>query len=418
MYSAKKVRVSCHNYEIHSVPYRIATAIAALLGPIYLYPIVSGICARGIPAGLANKDFANFWTAGKLVLSGHTADLFGPQPLYFRHLTDVFGPDYPWHNWSYPPHYLLFVWPLGFFGYKLAMVVFLVATGVLYAWALRQFAQRACFTVLLASLPLMIFNVWSAQNGFLTAGLALGALALRDRRAVLTGILLGMLTFKPQLGFLFPFLLLAERRWLAIASAVVTTIVLVSLSALVFGLDMWTGYVQQVLPYQTLVMRGLTGSFLAMLPSAYGTLRSWGFSADLALAVHAAISVPAAITTLASFWLVPDPRWRSIILALGTVLVTPYALTYDLGVIAAALGMMVWFAEENGTDTALNQSVFAGAILLPLYMIPLGAVGLPVAPVVLTMAFVLALIRSGFVDRARALVRRKREAEAPSRGAS
>ena len=50
----------------------------------------------------------------------------------------------------------------------------------------------------------------------------MGALALRRTRPVTAGILLGCLTFKPQLGILFPFLLLFERNWTMIASAALT----------------------------------------------------------------------------------------------------------------------------------------------------------------------------------------------------
>ena len=266
-------------YRTLPTPYRLVVTTTATLAVMLLFTTILELVADGISPGFANKDFANYWTAGKLVLSDRTMDLFGPQSFYFAHLTAAFGADYQWHNWSYPPHYLLLIWPLGLFGYKAAMMLFLGATGALYAWALRAFAGRRNWIAVVASGPFIVYNIWTAQNGFLSAGLALGALALRDRRPIIAGILLGVLTVKPQLGILFPFLLLAERRWTLIASAACTTIALVGLSAAVFGIQAWTGYLDEVLPYQAFVMRELGGAFLVMVPSVYGSFRRWGVDA-------------------------------------------------------------------------------------------------------------------------------------------
>ncbi len=379
---------------------RLTVAFTVAVGIVVLSGLIVSLMADGIPGDFSNKDFANYWTAGRLVLSGQVLDLFGPHPGYFAHLTEVFGPDYPWHNWSYPPHYLLFVWPLGFFGYKAAMVVFLAASGLLFAWGLRVFCGRDDPLVWIAAAPAVVYNVWTAQNGFLTAGLALGALGLRERRPILAGVLLGLLTVKPQLGILFPFLLVAERRWSMIASAAATTVALVLLSAFAFGVDAWKGYVAEVLPYQTLVMRELTGAFLAMLPSTYGSFRFWGLPADPALMLHMLVAVPAFVVSVAAFFLAPDARWRAAVLLVGTFLVTPYALTYDLGLLAAALPLLYRSVEADPVRGEAALWLVATAMLLPLLMMAMGLVWLPLSPLVLIAVFALTLRHGGVVEAA------------------
>ena len=47
-------------------------------------------------------------------------------------------------------------------------------------------------------------NALVGQNGFLTAALIGGTLYLIPIRPVLAGICLGLLTYKPQYGLLFP----------------------------------------------------------------------------------------------------------------------------------------------------------------------------------------------------------------------
>ncbi|MBX3572224.1 MAG: DUF2029 domain-containing protein [Mesorhizobium sp.] len=352
----------------------------------------------GIHPGFADKDFANYWTAGKLILAGRAADLFGPHATYFAHLTKAFGPDFPWHNWSYPPHYLLFLWPLGLFGYKTAMMLFLGVTGAFFIWAARAFGGRDNSLVWVAIIPFVAHNLWVAQNGFLFAGCALAALAFRDSRPLLAGVFLGLLTIKPQLGVFFPFLLLAERRWLVIASAAATTFVLVGLSAVVFGVDAWRGYFAEVIPYQTLVMRELQGTFLAMLTSIYGMLRNWGFSADTALALHVVIAIPAAVITIAAFFLGRSDRDRSVLLLVATFVVTPYALTYDLGLLTGALALLAnsRFGQSNRTGLLI-----ALAMLLPVIMMPLGEAHVTIAPLLIMIMFVMALANTGAWERLR-----------------
>src|SRR5882724_3100204 len=114
----------------------VATIFAAV--PIVLSAIVA-IVEPGILPGFADKDFANYWTAARLVLDGKTMDLFGPWEIYFAHLKGAFGDAFPWHNWSYPPHYLLLIWPLGFFGYKAGLLIFMAVTGALFIPAYRAF---------------------------------------------------------------------------------------------------------------------------------------------------------------------------------------------------------------------------------------------------------------------------------------
>lgn len=375
-------------------PYRIVTIVAAVAGIWFAGLMAIDMLAADLPARLADRDFANYWTAARLVLEGRSADLFGPQPIYFAHLQAAFGPDYPWHNWSYPPHFLLLVWPLGFFGYKLAMALFLAVTAGFFLWALRAFVGSSGPLLWAAAGPFVVHNAWVGQNGFLTAGLALGALALRGTRPVAAGVLLGVLTVKPQLGLLFPLLLFAERRWTVIASAVATTAGLIALSAFLFGVDAWRGYLDEVIPYQALVMRELEGTFLAMIPSVYGTLRNWTVDSGLALAIHAALAGPIAIVAVLAFFRLANERDRAVVLILATFLVTPYALSYDLGLYAAALACLAASAHQASRPA---PGLLAVAMLLPLLMIPLGENKLAMAPVVMLAVFILALKQAGFV---------------------
>lgn len=386
------------------LPFHFRIALVTGVGLLVwtLFSTYVDFATSGVAYDLANKDFANYWTAGRLALSGQTADLFGPQPDYFLHLTASFGPDYPWHNWSYPPHILLLVMPLGLFGYKTAMALFLVSSCAFYLWAVFRFDSSSKMMLFAAIVPFVVHNLWAAQNGYFFAGCALGALALRDTRPVLAGVFLGILTMKPQLGILFPLLLIAERRWLVIVSAMTTTLALLFASVALFGLEAWRGYFVEVIPYQAHVMRDFHGPFLWMMPSVYGAMRSLGVTADVALTLHLVQAVPVAIVTIVAFVLARSDMDRSILLAVATFIITPYALSYDLGLFVPALARL---GETLQHDEKSKGVFLTAAIMLPLLLIPLGALHLSLAPVVVFAIWLYALRASAAYQRLKAIFR-------------
>ena len=54
---------------------------------------------------------------------------------------------------------------------------------------------------------------------------------------------------------LFPFMLVASGRWRAFGAAAVTALVLIALSAVLFGPEVWVDYVTRSLPNQRMILR-------------------------------------------------------------------------------------------------------------------------------------------------------------------
>jgi hypothetical protein len=200
----------------------------------------------------------------------------------------------------------------------------------------------------------------------------------------LAGVLLGILTFKPQLGFLLPILLVAEGRWRVIASAAMTTAALFLISVLVFGIESWRDYFSFVAPYQTEVMNTLGGDFPFMMGSAFGAARSYGLTADAALLVH----LPFAAAGIALFALglrrITNSYARAFATLLASLIVAPYSVVYDFGAVAtfAALWPM---ARDESAPPYLRFPMLLVATL-PIVMLPLGKAGLPLTPIVLLVA--------------------------------
>ncbi len=187
---------------------------------------------RGKPVGY---DFIAFWSAARLAVEGHPADVYNWTAIAAAHRIAVPALGGKVFLWHYPPTYLLMVWPLGLMAYVVALVAFLVATVALWAGLVRSlFADRRAWVVA-AAMPAGIINLVHGQNGFLTAALAGFALLALDPLPIVAGVLIGLLAIKPHLAVLFPVALVAAGRWRAFVSAAATTIVFVGASIAAFG---------------------------------------------------------------------------------------------------------------------------------------------------------------------------------------
>lgn len=58
--------------------------------------------------------------------------------------------------------------------------------------------SQADWLLLAVAFPAVLINIRHGQNGFLTAALLGGALAVLERRPLLAGILFGLLAYKPR----------------------------------------------------------------------------------------------------------------------------------------------------------------------------------------------------------------------------
>jgi hypothetical protein len=334
---------------------------------------------------VTNRDFANYWLGSKLWLDGNVLDLFRGQKTYFNRAIEAFGPDFTWHNWSYPPHFVFFTLPLALMPLPASLVVSELVTLAFFLHASWLVERRLTGLTAVLLLPFILCNILFAQNGFLTGALMLYGLSLRGSRPILAGIAYGLLTTKPQLGILLPFLLLYERRWLVIASAAASALALVALSAVVFGMEAWSGYITHNLPYQTAVMRLLDGTFLEMMTSLYGGLRSHGWTADPAMAIHAPWAITGTLIFIWTLVVLQRPQARALSTLVATFIVTPYGLTYDLGALCALAAIAV-HSQVPGEPGRLNLW-FAPLCLLPIVGQPLAATGLIVAPLVMVLAW-------------------------------
>jgi len=325
------------------------------------------------------RDFLNSWIGGRSAFSG------GPGPWFdfdnynamLRHLTG--HPDFPDMYWSYPPHIVLLLWPLGLLPYLPAYVVWCVVGLGLYllaAWSGGVSRQHMLF---LAVAPGVAVNVFFGQNGFLTAALLVGGLANLERRPILSGILFGILSIKPQFGLLLPVLLVMTGRWRVIAAAVATVAVLVAATSLWFGPDIWLDYVRKVSPQQHWLLTDGGGLLFAMVSSAFVSGRMLGLPLSVDWVVQGVVSAAALAMVVWTFWRRRDPMLSLALFIAATFLFSPWMLNYDMVVFGWVVARLRERSDATVADDVLAIAVWA----LPVAMLLFGAIHIPIAMLVL-----------------------------------
>lgn len=343
-------------------------------GPITLDP------PRDFDGYAFGRDFVNVWMGGRAALAGGPAAWFD-FATYNEALRAVFGADFPAHYWSYPPHLLLFTWPFGLLPYLPAYVLWCVAGIALYVAAAADGDFRRERVLFLAAAPGVAICAFFGQNGFYTAAILIAGLTQLQRRPLLAGVLFGLLTIKPQLGLMLPVMLIVTGRWRTIGAAAITAVVLVAATSILYGVDIWTAYLDKVTPQQNWLLVNASGLLLAMVASAFEAARMLGLPIKAAWIVQGIVTGAAVAAVIWTFWRRRDPALSTALLVTATFLATPWALTYDLVVLGWVVDLLRQRADNEVNDHRLLVAVWT----LPVTMLLAGAVHIPLAFAVLAL---------------------------------
>lgn len=300
------------------------------------------VSAEGAPT---SADVLVFWVTGGLVLNGQ-ALLPYDQSRLTALCRALIGPDSDaLIAWFYPPHALFVVAPLGLLPFLPAWIAWMAATLSAFALSLRAVVGRLG-VALAVGLPATLACALVGQNGFLTAALMAGTLVLLDRRPWVAGLLLGLLTYKPHFGPLFPLVLLATGRWTPALVAGATTLALAAAAEAAFP-GAWAAFLQGA-QEQTLAMVGGGAWDWRKMQSAYGIVHALGGPRWLALLAQAAVALTVAWLVLRLWRRPATPALRAAALAAGALLVPPYVFIYDAPVATVAIAFLLRDAMDRG----------------------------------------------------------------------
>jgi hypothetical protein len=229
----------------------------------------------------------------------------------------------------------------------------------------------------------------AGQNSLITVAIMVGAFACLDRRPVLAGVLIGLLTLKPQVGFLFPVMLAASGRWRVFFVAAATMVAIVGLTAGLFGWQAWMDFVVKSVPAQNLALADPARIGTPFYPTIFMNLRGIDLSYPVAMAIQVCFSLAAiaAVAWAYRFRRAADPQVLMALFFACSIAASPYLLSYDtLAMTFAALILL-----EAGKLDAAGRRVAQLVYWLPMLQIGLGTLYIP-GPALIAPAFAAYLV--------------------------
>jgi arabinofuranan 3-O-arabinosyltransferase len=300
------------------------------------------------PEGLGiPTDFVNVWAAGRLALEGHPAQAWDWDIQKQVELA-LLRQDFPgYFAWHYPPPFLFVASLLAKFPYTAAFMLWVSVSFVPYLAVMRAIVGRPFGLLLAVGFPMVFNNALVGQNGFLTAALIGGTLYLMPARPILSGICLGLLSYKPQYGLLFPIVLIAASQWTVFFTAGVVAVTMALVSWLAFGTESWQAFFHWMPMFsQAFLTEGKATWW--KLQSLFSLVRYFGGPEQLAWTCQWMLTAAVA-SGLVLMWRsrVSYPL-KAAALAAGTLLTTPYLFMYDMMVLAIPVAFLVRLGLAGG----------------------------------------------------------------------
>ena len=356
----------------------------AILG-LLLFTATGTLDSRGRPLG---TDFSQVWTAGRMALDGHAADVWN----WDRHFAVQRGFHGPalveYYGWHYPPPFLLLAASLATMPYLAALAVWQTVTLVPLAALIRKITGRSEAWLFVLAAPVSLICIMHGHNGFLTALLLGGGLLLLEKRPFAAGLLLGCLVYKPQFALVLPLLLLVTGNWRAIAGAALSSLGLIAITYAAWGWPVWQAFIDSLPLTRRIVLEaGSTGWEKIMSP--FSAIRAWGGGVELAYAIQAVATI---MSIGASLWLarVGRPDLRNAAVTATVLIATPYVLDYDFVVLLAGIAFLWRDAAEHGwlswEKTLLALVWIAPLVARNVAALTLAPLGLMTAVIVVVLA--------------------------------
>ena len=369
----------------------------AWLAAVFSFVVVADLFVAGgvlwtsqIRAGHVFVDFFMMWSSARYVLELGMVGFYDAEPLRaFQSI--LLGAPHGWHPFPYPPIFLFAVLPLGllpyFWSYAVAMIGSMAG---LIAAAWRK--PTALFIAALLTSPAAVVNFLYGHNGFFSAALFAGGARLLRDRPIAAGVLFGLLCYKPQLALAVPVALLAARAWTTLASAALTALFASLASLAVFGVRAWQDWLA-FLPFFSKTVLAHGDEFFAKMSSLTPALLRIGVPFPATMAVQFVVAAAVLVALWLAFRRGARGSAAGAMLLAAPFLVTPYAYSYDLPLVAVAVLWLGGELFERGARPAERIALTLGWIAPLAAMFPLPPALAPAVPLALGACFAVAARR-------------------------
>ena len=325
-----------------------------LIGAIYLIGVILWVFLADNNIDLNGRylgaDFISFYAAGTLALEGQAILAYDIEAHRNVELALINAEDLEFGllPFNYPPIFLLLLAPLAALPYFVAFIIFQISSIIFFVTMIKKLAGRNEALILSLAFGGTLINFCYGQNALLTTGLLAGALFYLDRKPILSGILIGLLTYKPHLGILIPLVLIVSGRWQVFLYAAISFIFLILMTIATLGMESWISFWEA----RDFVKQALNVPLISYLnfQSIFSSLRAMGIGLNSAYLIHIIFAFLSIIVVLKIWVMKVDVRLKLASLTLGTMMISPYILNYDLALLAIVISCLVSFGIEKGFE--------------------------------------------------------------------
>lgn len=358
---------------------RLAIFFVALAACGYVFTIswVQPI-PRDATTLVVGRDFLLFWFYGQAAFTPNPGHYYDPAVLNSL-LESLLGPGYPGQSWSYPPNFLLLTAPFGLMPYLPALALWTAFGIAVFVGLVGRQVDRHALAIIMLS-PAAVFCLISGQTSLMTAAALVAAFVWMDRRPIVAGVLIGLVTIKPQLGLMIPVMLIASRRWTVFAAATITALAFAALTTALFGWQVWLDFIRMGLPTQNLVLFDPTVRAAPFMPTVFMNAHAIGASYELAMAIQVCFTLAAIAIVHWAFRLhaKADPLLLMGLFFACMVFASPYLLVYDTLALTVAAVSLLAAGRLDGLGRRMVQLVY----WLPLIQMVLGTWHVPGAALI------------------------------------
>lgn len=325
-----------NNRKNYTINYIITIACVMLMN----------IACLKIGTAIIGIDYATFYTTGKMVLSGSISNIYN-MSIHHRLLESMIGVVPYFLEWVYPPTFLFAIVPFAIFPFQISYILWMIITFVLAALSVYLLTNRNKIAPFLFFLfPGTFLNIRWGQNGFLTAALLGFGIFFTETSPLLSGLMFGLLTFKPQIAIVPFIVLLALKKWKVFGWACLFAFIFAVLSGLIFGFQPWLEFIAVTFNNTSMLTNIWAGANWG-IPTLYTSLRCMGLNGILLSGILAVVGAASIFACVWVWKLVKQFSMRAMSLVLCIFLTLPYISLYDCSIIGIPFTLLFFERIEK-----------------------------------------------------------------------
>lgn len=339
-------------------------------------------------------DFAVYYTTGKMVTAGNIENIYNV-PVHHAALEGLLQREIPFLlSWVYPPTFLLVILPFSILPYYVGLAFWQITTFLLALWAVYLLIPKhKNLAFLFCGFPGVLMNFRWGQNGFLNTSLLAFGLYFLERSPVFSGLMFGLLAYKPQIAFFPIIVLLMNKKWRVLMWTIFFAVLSSLVSAIIFGFDIWAIFLRSFSNSTTALLDTFWEKVAAIEPTFYSVFRLAGISRNTSYLLQGIVMI---LEFTIVFWICRKTErisLRGSSLVLGILISSPYFVQYDLVILSIPLVLLSYDLLEHGYRRHELALLFL-LWILPLVNWPLVAfTGIQISPFVLVVVLAMVCMR-------------------------